>query len=747
MLKLIPFPIIGRRVTMLAFAFIAIVPSTVAAQTARTTPRPNTAQSRAAKPKAPQPADNPASAIFNDPELLAQIGTLYEQMEKSVHFPPPRSASRLMPLLPYSTVFYAAMPNYGDAAQEALTVFHDELQKNDALRKWWTTGDMAQNGPKIEDAISKYRQVSTYLGDEIVISGAMEKSTPQFIMLAQITKPGLKPVLQHIMKEVADRTIANVAGSAKMKAQSDVHIVDVQELAALADNDKNAVILVRPDYLVAGPDVATVRAFSSRLDAAGNQFPSTAFGARVLKAYQDGITVVGAIDLHTILNEALGNKKEDIATAQRSGFSDVEYLVWEHTRANGRDVSQTELSFTGPRHGIAAWLAPPSTLGSLDFASPNAVMAMALNLASPSQMFDDVRSLATATNPGAFANVSEMERSFGIDFQRDFLQALTGEIQVEVDTITPPAWKVTLGVKNPARIQQTLGTLLAAQKVTVQQQTEGGVNYSVVQAPAGNSPMAVTYAVVDGYLMIASSLDTAKQAVRRHRSGESLAKSQKFLSALPPGHPEGMSALFYQDPLAMAALQMQRIAPGSAATAAVTQSIGSTPEPVIMTAYATDTAIRGVSTNQMMDAGAFLVGAAVAIPNLLRSRVAANEASAVGSLRTIVTAQVTYSATYPDRGFAPDLGSLSGAGGDPDHAGLIDATLGCGGGQWCEKNGYRFRLSTACLQGQCAQFVAMATPANPNTGNRTFCTTSDGVIRMRIGPPLTSPIRATECKT
>src|SRR5260370_7203522 len=56
-----------------------------------------------------------------------------------------------------------------------------------------------------------------------------------------------------------------------------------------------------------------------------------------------------------------------------------------------------------------------------------------------------------------------------------------------------------------------------------------------------------------------------------------------------------------------------------------------------------------------------LIIAAIAIPNLLRSRMAANEASAVGSLRTINTAEVTYSTTYPNIGFAVDLTSLGGA--------------------------------------------------------------------------------------
>jgi prepilin-type N-terminal cleavage/methylation domain-containing protein len=55
-----------------------------------------------------------------------------------------------------------------------------------------------------------------------------------------------------------------------------------------------------------------------------------------------------------------------------------------------------------------------------------------------------------------------------------------------------------------------------------------------------------------------------------------------------------------------------------------------------------------------------LVIAAIAIPNLIRSRIAANEASAVGSVRTINTAEMTYASTYPNYGFA-GLTNLGGA--------------------------------------------------------------------------------------
>src|SRR4030088_1320510 len=56
-----------------------------------------------------------------------------------------------------------------------------------------------------------------------------------------------------------------------------------------------------------------------------------------------------------------------------------------------------------------------------------------------------------------------------------------------------------------------------------------------------------------------------------------------------------------------------------------------------------------------------LIIAAIAIPNLLRSKMAAKESSAVGSMRTINTSEVSYVTAYPNQGFSADLKSLGGA--------------------------------------------------------------------------------------
>ena len=680
--------------------------------------------------------------LKDHPELFTEFGHLFEKLQAGVHFPPARSESRLLPLLPETTVFYAAIPNYGDAAQQALDIFRSELQQSSALREWWRKGNLPASGTTLEDSLETFHRLSQYLGDEIVLSANIDRSAANMLLVAPMKKPGVKIALKQLLTDVAS----------KSKSKPGVRILDPQELAGAEDMSpgQDIVVLVRPDYLVAAANIGTLRGFSNRLDANTRGFTATGFGQRVARAYQDGITVVGAADLHTILNQALPENKPERTTLQRTGFADVQYMVWEHTNIGGQDISQTEVSFTGPRRGIASWLGAPSQLGSLDFASPKALMAMSFVLSNPAQVFDDLRALATADNPNGFASVTKMEQDLKVSLQQDLLRMLGGEVTIEVDSIAQAGavWKAILKTNDPVRLQQTITTLLASQKLTPERLPGRDAIYTV-SVPSGKTPTEYAYAFVDGYLVIASSPDAARDALQLHRSGESLAKSQRFLASLPAGHPSGVSALMYQDPLAMAALQMQQIAPDMAAPLA--QLSAQSSSPTVMVAYAEENAVRSASTSTTMDVGVVLAGAAIAIPNLLRSRVAANEASAVGSMRTLNVAQITYASTYPDHGYAPNLEALGPAPGNataysPEHAGLIDASLGCSGGGWCEKSGFRFRMTAVCMQQQCPQYVAVAAPANAGSGNRNFCSTSDGVIRYKLGPPVTAPIRVVECR-
>jgi len=141
-----------------------------------------------------------------------------------------------------------------------------------------------------------------------------------------------------------------------------------------------------------------------------------------------------------------------------------------------------------------------------------------------------------------------------------------------------------------------------------------------------------------------------------------------------------------------------------------------------------------------------LIVAAIAIPNLLRARMAANETSSAGSLRTINTAAVVY-ATKFENGFPTNLevlGEGTAADSTCDHAALLDASLTSG-----RKSGYIFTYTPqfpdgatapvispkaaakGCTSGGASGYTVTADPIQRGTtGQRSFFTDQSGLIRV-----------------
>ena len=130
-----------------------------------------------------------------------------------------------------------------------------------------------------------------------------------------------------------------------------------------------------------------------------------------------------------------------------------------------------------------------------------------------------------------------------------------------------------------------------------------------------------------------------------------------------------------------------------------------------------------------------LIIAAIAIPNLLRSKMAANEASAVGSMRSLNTACVTYSTTYGSYPTAlSQLGPAATA--TSTTADLIDSVLASG-----TKSGYTFVLAAGATAGTTYTITAVPVTLG-TTGQRAFFTNQSGVIRANTtgsSPAVTDP--------
>lgn len=139
-----------------------------------------------------------------------------------------------------------------------------------------------------------------------------------------------------------------------------------------------------------------------------------------------------------------------------------------------------------------------------------------------------------------------------------------------------------------------------------------------------------------------------------------------------------------------------------------------------------------------------LIIAAIAIPNLLRAKIAANESSAAASIRTIVTANIEYATSYPGAGFAANLGALGPASAaacaapSSTNACIIDFVLSSG-----TKSGYTLASAGQTTSGlPNTMFTASAIPSTFNsTGVKAFCANEDGVVRSQT--PSAAPSAAT----
>ena len=145
-----------------------------------------------------------------------------------------------------------------------------------------------------------------------------------------------------------------------------------------------------------------------------------------------------------------------------------------------------------------------------------------------------------------------------------------------------------------------------------------------------------------------------------------------------------------------------------------------------------------------------LIIAAIAIPNLLRARMAANDSSAAASIRQISAAEITYFNTFPGAGFPLTMTPLGGAAPcstTPATSCLLDnnlATTGAGNG----KSGYTFAATGSAGAGSPInnQFYVTGTPLGSLTGTRAYCAVEDAVLRVQPAGVITTVPSYAACQ-
>jgi hypothetical protein len=526
--------------------------------------------------------------------LLAEFAHLQNKLE-TVQMPGLRYRSKLLTLLPGNTVVLAAIPNLGDAVQQANQLFQQELQASPVLNEWWQQSQSRKHGPDYNQVIEQIHQLSQYLGEEIIVSVATDGHGASPLAIAQVQRPGLR---QFIEQEAA-----------KHMDQSDpagLQIYDEASLAtATSQKHQGLLMLVRADFVAASPDVTALRRFNAALSHGSGGFVTTPFGQRINAAYQQGVGLLFGADLGNLASFHRERNPEtpDRARFEQTGFTDVRFLVAERKDVNGQPLNHAELSFNGPRHGVASWLAAPAPIGALDFISKDASAAGAFVSKNPSQMLDDILNIAGASGQADFA---KLESQLGIQFRQDLADTLGGELTVALDgpILPTPSWKIVAEVFSPGRLQSTIQQLVndvntdvhdQSRSIILEQQTVSGLNYYRIRFLDSGKPAEINYAFTDGYMIVAPSRALVMNSIAVHQNGNSLARSDSFRALLPQDQHTDVSALIYQNLAPVFGPIMSQLTPTQLQSL---QKLAAETKPSVVCAYGEPNAIRIASNSQ-----------------------------------------------------------------------------------------------------------------------------------------------------
>ena len=479
--------------------------------------------------------------------LLAQFGALKKQIEQ-IPFPQPRYSSDLLDRVPVNTTLYISVPNLGDFLSEANQTFHDQLKKSPVLQEWWNSGH-ANNTADLDAMVAKVHQMSTYLGDEIVIVGARPAKESGFAIIADVKQAGLDDLLKQQFPA--------------SNSKPGITVLDQNSLGAAqasSSGNRSVYAVVREHEAIFSNSTATLALINAQLNAGSSGFAASGFGQQISAAYDRGAGIILAANLHQMNgNRAtkMHASKQASEAMAKSGIDKVSYLIAEHREVNGQPENRVALQFTGARQGVVSWLAAPAPIGSLNFVTPNAAIAVAGLSKDPKAIADDLIAMAAA-NGSQTNGLTEAEEKLQINFRDDIAANLGGDFLLSLDgpVLPTPSWKAVIEVNNSDRLEQALERMTAAirqqapanapHSITIEpSDADGQRYYSVQDTITGNTVAQYTYA--DGYMIVAPSRALLIQAMQTYSTGNSLANSAAFKALFPKDANENYSAVAYQN--------------------------------------------------------------------------------------------------------------------------------------------------------------------------------------------------------
>ena len=237
-------------------------------------------------------------------------------------------------------------------------------------------------------------------------------------------------------------------------------------------------------------------------------------------------------------------------------MEEVRYLIAEHRETNGMPQNHLNLQFSGTRERVASWLGAPAPMGSLDFVTPNASVAVAVLSKDPKSIADDI--IAMTANREGGSELNQADAKLQISIRDDLMANLGGDFLLALDgpVLPMPSWKAVIEVNNAAQLENTLERLVQA----VNSQVQGPKSHQVAIDPSDvngqrfyairdltSGTVVANYTFSGGFMIVAPTRALAIDALKTHASGNSLGRSAAFRALLPKDENENYSAVAYQN--------------------------------------------------------------------------------------------------------------------------------------------------------------------------------------------------------
>jgi len=480
--------------------------------------------------------------------MLTELNVLNRDLS-AVMQTDPRFSTRLLDLAPADTAIYAAVPNAPEKIADAFNAIRERMTGGEELRKVWEQVFTSEHEAEIVTMATWLSEVGQLLEDETVFA----------------------------VRHLASETETHIAPFVMSELRSGVTIDDVQQLAdqlqsRVADNGLDVIVMADPSgavddtlsilvtdgLLVAAFDPDTLNTIASTVAGSGNPFVGSEYHQLLQNAYIDGTEYLASANVEQLITSSPDDAATPLAIM---GADNARFGIIERYRTGDRATTTADLYFDGERHGIAAWLAEPSAIGSLEFFSPDTTLVSASLIKDPVAMFDELVANLPLPEDGVDPLARFQDQS-GFHLRDDFLASLGGDVAIGLDgpAFPLPAWKIVGEVYNADLLQATIELMIErinrdaldelGHEVVNVAETDIGYELTVsisnrLEPSAAPHTIDIDYAFVGGYVIAAPTTTLIERAINTYESGASVTTSPDFQSLLPTDGYLDFSALAY----------------------------------------------------------------------------------------------------------------------------------------------------------------------------------------------------------